>query len=113
MPRTKAEDMNAIDAIDEKELENKRREVKAELDRLNSKNEKVQEATAQSNERETYNILMKQERVRCIIPIDPLLPKDTTLNVGINGNNFVYPRGKEISIPKDIYTMLKERKKVY
>lgn len=45
--------------------------------------------------------LKKSEKVKVFIPIDKLNPKDVTV-IGLNGFNYVIPRGKQVDVPEPI-----------
>lgn len=54
----------------------------------------------------------EEERIRVTLPIDPLNPADVVERVIINGRCTTIKRGEEVSIPRDVYEVLKAGKRI-
>lgn len=52
--------------------------------------------------------MAKLPKVKIIVPIDPLNPKDEAVPVGINGYNYLIKRGVAVEVPETIAQILEE-----
>lgn len=64
--------------------------------------ERSLEREFKKEEQSVKQILDSEEKVRILIPEDPLNPGDV-VPVGVNGVIYAIPRGKEFLVPKSIY----------
>lgn len=53
-----------------------------------------------------------EERIRITLPRDPLNPTEEVETVIINGVCTTIKRGEEVSIPRNVYEILKQSKRI-
>ena len=54
----------------------------------------------------------KDERIRITLPRDPLNPDEKVERVIINGTCTTIKRGEEVEVPREVYEVLKQGKRI-
>ena len=54
----------------------------------------------------------EKETRKVFIPADQMNPKNTTLTVTVNGKNTVIQRGMIVSVPIEVYEVLKHKRMI-